>query len=81
MVDEWDVETGIDLQRDPMVREASFCLCVRDPMDPQSQPGKISSRPESLHHSLQDITKSVNQQNTGSSLKRGRDQCLRKLQP
>ena len=31
MADEWDVETGIDPQRDLIVREASFCLCGRDP--------------------------------------------------
>ena len=31
MADEWDVDTGIDLQREPIVREASFCLCGRDP--------------------------------------------------
>ena len=31
MAEEWDVETGIDPQRDLIVREASFCLCGRDP--------------------------------------------------
>ena len=31
MADERDVETGIDLQRDPIMREGRFCLCGRDP--------------------------------------------------
>ena len=31
MADERDVETRIDLRRDPIMREGRFCLCGRDP--------------------------------------------------
>ena len=52
MTDEWDVDTGIDLQNEPVMRESSFCLCGRNPASSEVREDLIKAIALSLRYDL-----------------------------